>query len=669
MYMLAGTCGLLATYWLVRTVGAGREWMDGAGPGDGATSWGDKGWRVVQPWVWYVASMVAAMYTIYLSVVFLMVHNLWVVVLAVRDRLPSRWAYLRRWILAQVTVGALLLPWLALSIPRMSSWRIVEEPPSLRFVAQLWVTLLATGTSADIGTAWLPTAAVVLILLAGTLYVAYKSLITRYSLLILFLVIPPFLVWAVTQPRSIFYSPRVEARYLLPFAAPLYVLLAGSVWGLWRRWRLLGVAALVVVVAVFVGVLPTHYRDRYLRDELQTMTQVIRAYAQPDDGVVLVSGNRYPLFLYYYEQALDSGAQPTVYRLPAGGEEFHAANVEDKLRPIASRHNRVWLAEVDRHLQDPAGLAQTWLGEHRQRLLSFGFDHNALHLYADLPGEPTVRGAPWLEPLDIALGDGQALGYDLLTEEYRPGDEVRLGVYLTAAAPLRLPVRWVHEGGHPLTEVVLDVPATGDDVVRRHIAFEATDAVPAGDYHFEIHRPPDAGTTPSEGDVQFGRVQVTRTHGPSAGAQPDTPLDVGIGDQVRLAGYTLRDASGRPATTVLPGQTLYIDLFWQATQSIDRRLTVFTHLLGAAHNPETGGPVWAGHDSEPVMGAAPTTRWPVGTTIADRHPLLVDTDIPPGEYQIEVGLYDPTTGERLPVSGEGADVAGRRVLLGTVNVG
>jgi 4-amino-4-deoxy-L-arabinose transferase-like glycosyltransferase len=669
MYMLAGTCGLLATYWLVRTVGV----RPARGHRDvGAADRSDRRWWAARPWAWYVLSMLGALYTVYLSAVFVIAHNLWVLWLAIRNRLPARGAYLRRWILAQVTIGALLLPWLALSIPRMRSWRIVEEPPTLRFVAQLWATLLATGTSTDIGAAWLPTAVILLVLFMGLLstsrIIHHVSRSTYHSLLIILFLLPPLLVWAVTQPRSIFYSPRIEARYLVPFAAPAYVLLAAGIWGLWRRWRPVGIGALAVVVGVAIWALPTHYRDRYLRDELQTMTQVIRAYVQPGDAVVLVSGNRYPIFLYYYERTWDAGdSPPPVYRLPGGGEEFDAANVADKVEPIAARHDRLWLAEVDRQLQDPAGLAQTWLGEHRQRILSLGFDHNALHLYAGSPGEPMVHGTPWLGSLDTELGQARVLGYDLVTREYRPGDEIHLGLYLTAPAPLRLPVRWVHDSGLPLAEVVVDVPATGGGVIRRQVVFQVTDAVPGGDYHFALRGPPALASQP-KGDAEFGRLRVARTHGPAPAAQPEAVTNAHFDEGIELVGYTLHDASRHPATSLRPGQTLYLDLFWQVAEPVDGRLTVFTHLLGSTHNPETDGPVWAGHDSEPVMGAAPTTRWPVGTTIIDRHPLTLDVDAPPGEYQIEVGLYDMTTGERLPVSGAAADAANRRILLGTAKV-
>ena len=662
MYMLAGLMGMMATYWLVQLVDE-RDWIVDIG------YWVlDIGYWGV--WGFYVLSMVAALYTIYLSIVFVVVHNVWVLGVLVWGRLRNRWTFLRRWLVAQVVIAGLMLPWLALALPRMNSWRVIEEPPKLSFVTQLYATLLATGISTNLNNAWLPTAAITAITLLGALYairntqyaipntpltIDNSQLTINNCLPLLFALIPPLLVWLITQPRSIFYSPRVEARYLLPFAAPVYILLAISVWALWRRWRPAGAGALAVVLVIFVWTLPVHYRGRYLRDDLQSMTQVIRAYAQPGDAVALVSGNRYPVFLYYYDRTFENGpARPPVYQLPAGASKITDANVEAELAPIAAQHERVWLAWVNGPLQDPAGLAEAWLNDHRIRRLSLGFAHNALHLYAESEGEPTVPDAPWMASLDVDLGEAHALGFDLTTEEFRPGDLIRLGLYARTSAPALVTVRWVPDGHPPLAQQALELPATDGAVIRRRVEFAVSEAVPAGRYHFDLGGP----------DTAFGEVVVNRTRGPARDAQPDHAMNSRIGENAQFLGYRLRDRQGKPVQELRRGRTIYLDLFWRTATPIDRRLTVFAHLLGTEYNPATNGPVWAGHDSEPLMGAIPTTQWPAETVIVDRHPLTLDPGAPAGEYQIEIGLYDTATGERLPVAGDGADEADRRILLG-----
>jgi hypothetical protein len=63
-------------------------------------------------------------------------------------------------------------------------------------------------------------------------------------------------------------------------------------------------------------------------------------------------------------------------------------------------------------------------------------------------------------------------------------------------------------------------------------------------------------------------------------------------------------------------------------------------------------------------GQHPTTRWLPTQTARDRHLLLIPESTPPGTYQIEVGLYDSSTGERLQVDGS----VENRILLNDIQI-
>jgi hypothetical protein len=155
---------------------------------------------------------------------------------------------------------------------------------------------------------------------------------------------------------------------------------------------------------------------------------------------------------------------------------------------------------------------------------------------------------------------------------------------------------------------------------------------------------------------------------PSAQAMIQRSLRATLGENIQLVGYDLDRAE------VSPGQTLLLTLHWQATALIGKRYTVFAHVIAEATsvggtNPATQSPVWTQMDNEPVGGSRPTTMWQVGEMIDDRYGLLIPQNIPPGEYALEVGMYDPVTLVRLPVRDEsGARVPDDRVLLSTVRV-
>jgi len=92
--------------------------------------------------------------------------------------------------------------------------------------------------------------------------------------------------------------------------------------------------------------------------------------------------------------------------------------------------------------------------------------------------------------------------------------------------------------------------------------------------------------------------------------------------------------------------------------------TVFTHLV------DEKGKIWGQQDNVPMQGTHPTTRWQQADIILDEYEIAVETITPPGSYELEVGMYDLETMERLPVFDEGGTrIAQDRILLGKVRVG
>ena len=144
---------------------------------------------------------------------------------------------------------------------------------------------------------------------------------------------------------------------------------------------------------------------------------------------------------------------------------------------------------------------------------------------------------------------------------------------------------------------------------------------------------------------------------PAAEGTIPHPLQVVLGDQVRLLGYALS------APQVAPGETLLLTLYWQALAPMEERYTVFTHLL------DEQGRIQAQVDSEPQGGGLPTDRWAVGQIVQDNYALVVSEQAAPGPHILEVGMYQLATMERLPVRDpDSGEVLGDRILLGEVEV-
>jgi hypothetical protein len=113
---------------------------------------------------------------------------------------------------------------------------------------------------------------------------------------------------------------------------------------------------------------------------------------------------------------------------------------------------------------------------------------------------------------------------------------------------------------------------------------------------------------------------------------------------------------------------LGLTLYWSAEGSLPQRYKVFTHLLGETFNAAGGNFIWGQSDAEPAANTRPTTAWRAGEVIVDEHTMPIAADAPAGMYTIEVGLYEPVGGVRLPVLGPDGVPAGDHVIVTTVEV-
>jgi hypothetical protein len=620
------------------------------------------------------------------------------------SRGPDAVRDLRPWFVAHVAVVAGTLPWLWLAVHRMQSWTSIRgERASTAFVARLWATLVATGVSVGIDEHALATAlfwACAFAVPAAMVWVAGRPGgpavrpqadgekrprrdLSPWLVTAPFVAVPPLAVWLATQPRALFYSPSVEARYLLPFAVPVYALAAALLDRGHSSRRRAGIALAVAAMAVAVVSLHAFYGPRRLRDELQTLTLAIASQAEPGDAVVLVSGNRYPVFLYYYDRALGSeasgasaawddgrsGYRPPVVPFPdRGSTRVDAVEWEPDLEAVLRDHGRVWLAEVDSHLQDPDGRVEAWLAERLPRLASESYGPNALHLFGPQDRRPlavTVRD-DWPWTVDVAalsdLGWSRTVG--LPVTRLRAGDELNVTLWPERGA----------EPGPSVGRVALwsdDVPGAAVRVLELEAAADAPgarrravgavdDRWPSGRFSVEL-------AVPDGRSARLGQVTV-------GGTEPVgrdwVPLEADLG-RARLVGV-----AGVPERA-RPGDVLTIDLLWAvaegrgpAADSIggatpsEVQPTVFAHLVGPPR-PGSGDVVWGAGDGPPSSGGWPDRDvWKV----LDRHLIEVDGAAPDGVYEVEVGLYDPVGGERFAVTGTDADAANQRVVVGRVRV-
>ncbi|MFZ5915649.1 MAG: glycosyltransferase family 39 protein [Chloroflexota bacterium] len=108
-----------------------------------------------------------------------------------------------------------------------------------------------------------------------------------------------------------------------------------------------------------------------------------------------------------------------------------------------------------------------------------------------------------------------------------------------------------------------------------------------------------------------------------------------------------------------PGDLLALPLHWQTLAPMREDYHIFVH-LGTANTPPL-----AQNDGPPQNGLSPTSSWQIGQELLDRRTLHLPTDLPPGRYQLTLGLYRTSDGRRLPVDGQTTQEA---ILLGHIDI-
>ncbi|MBE7553380.1 MAG: hypothetical protein HS126_20095 [Anaerolineales bacterium] len=174
---------------------------------------------------------------------------------------------------------------------------------------------------------------------------------------------------------------------------------------------------------------------------------------------------------------------------------------------------------------------------------------------------------------------------------------------------------------------------------------------------FDFNEPGRPGIEATGPDGQpaastIGQLKLVPARWPSI---PDTPPVAEFEDHIRLTGTAIIGCQGR-------GQACEITFKWLAQSKPAADYTVFIQLW-----PSDPQQKFTGFDSQPLSGDYPTSLWDSGEVILDPHELDLST-VPPGEYRILAGLYNLSTGVRLPARAGGVPLPDDAVDRGNIQI-
>ena len=153
----------------------------------------------------------------------------------------------------------------------------------------------------------------------------------------------------------------------------------------------------------------------------------------------------------------------------------------------------------------------------------------------------------------------------------------------------------------------------------------------------------------SQSAIQFQPVKLD----PLPGALPN-PVEVNFGDRVLLAGYEISPRAVRP------GEGIVFRFHWQVEQRLTQNYGVFLHVMDADER------IWSSYDAPPGWTM---TEWPPGIPVKDTRLLVLPSEMPPGIYRVEIGVWGIESGEgRLPIIAEDGHWVDDRLWLSPIRV-
>jgi hypothetical protein len=295
------------------------------------------------------------------------------------------------------------------------------------------------------------------------------------------------------------------------------------------------------------------------------------------------------------------------------------------------------------------------------------------------PGDTSVP--PELTAVSARGGDIEIIGYLLPQTDVTAGDYVALRSAMrtgTETPDYAIPILHVGDIAYPFTtdsHLITPKWKAGEVIVER-FDFALPHHLPSGNYPITVNLKNLSADEEFELNLSLGDLRVTEQEFP---IQTDHLLAnfrqrVGL-VSARVSGGNGRRVIGRAAAhapwstplTAHVGDSLNITLQWQCLAKAEESYTVFVHLIDLGNRP-----VIDNLDYTPLGGAFPThlwiPKWLPGQRVLDPYRMELPPDLPPGTYQIEVGLYEMVSRRRLHISDTNGNLVGDRYILGQVIV-
>ncbi|MGQ9553967.1 MAG: glycosyltransferase family 39 protein [Anaerolineae bacterium] len=548
----------------------------------------------------------------------------------------------------------LYLPWLAYVTPKLLTYvgqkRVIEGYQALDPFSFAWAHLSSFAAGHRVGQehpALLLTMSAIAFLCVAALGLATvpkSSALLRVSLSYLFLPLVAGYAINVLFP----FTPPFFERVLLLASPPLYLATAAAILRLTKRVNLKkgAVLGLLLGLAPAANLYYVWTVPRYPGRDYRPLFQTIRRLGSREDRILCVHPWQYGYAIAYLPERLRN-----LYLVPTD-EWQDSSRRRDDLYMLLGNTARLWFP------------AHQSLGRILEDEILADLDSLGYRGLAEWYGNETflVAYATAGEPLSTGTMASFEEGPTLIASEFS-------SQAVSGAGAITVRLHWQGIGpdsnsfqaslrlldGHGTTWASHDFPI---ESAEQNAALLIPWGTPATRLELaliltrngvELH---PSSLNPERFTLPLGSVEILPAVEP-----PPTGAELGL----RYLGARFQSGPILWAQQSLPkqvqqGEILPVELWWQAEQQLASECVIFLQaltdqgvLVAAAEERATGG-IW------------PMTQWQDGALVRDPHQLLMPAHAPIGHLRVIVGLLDPKTRARVPVSEHDY------VLLGEVDV-
>lgn len=176
--------------------------------------------------------------------------------------------------------------------------------------------------------------------------------------------------------------------------------------------------------------------------------------------------------------------------------------------------------------------------------------------------------------------------------------------------------------------------------------FAHNSPLPAWAQPFLNERPEIEGPIGPDGEPTFTVYRGNQ----AASLAPQIALNANFDGWVTLLGYDLEEG--------VSGENLPVTLYWRVEKPAAAEIAPFIHLEDA----------WRYRWSQVEPNAYPAEQWTAGDLVVQRVDVPLPPGIPPGEYVLRVGFFEPDSGAQVPVIDESGRYAGNAYKIESVPI-